>query len=666
MSTFCKKILHNDITLLVLIALVINFILEILSRHSIVGMVKFVINSPVVFLCNAMIILLSLFIALPFKKRYFAAVFIAIMWIVCGIINYVVLGFRATPFTAADIRVATCAKGLADKYFNILDIVLIIFAVALVALTLVYIWKKLPRINHSMKFGWGIISTLVTVVIVVTYFNMGVEAKNTSSSSSNLAYEYTEYGYAYCLSNSVISTGINRPFDYSESKIMDIKNSIDDGTVESSDKDNKDMPNIIYVQLESFMDVGYIDKLECSDDPTPTFRKLKEEYTSGLLTVPVVGGGTANTEFEVLTSMSMSAFKGGEYPYITLLQNQTCDSIAYDLTSKGYTTHAMHDNYGSFYNRDDVYSNLGFKDFTSIEYMYNVDYNEKGWAKDDVLISNVTEAMDSTAGKDFVFAVTVQPHGKYPTTKEYDVGDIDVALKTNEIEDISESELEKQRIKYKYYVNQIKEEDEFINRLIKKVEARAEDTIIVFYGDHQPSLEYTEEDLKDISMYQTEYVIWDNIGLDNKDEDICAYELTAKLDSMLGIEGNTMTNYHITNKGTADYEDNMCLLEYDMLYGGGYSNEAKDIEATDMAMGISPIEIIGVSRGVEYAYIKGEGFNEFSTVCINGKEKNTTYVNGATLAIPIDKLKPEDVITVTQAGKDEEILSVTKEYIYKE
>ena len=415
-----------------------------------------------------------------------------------------------------------------------------------------------------------------------------------------------------------------------------------------------------------YIDVEYIDKLECSEDPIPTFRRLKEEYTSGLLTVPVVGGGTANTEFEVLTSMSMSAFIGGEYPYITLLQNQTCDSVAYDLTNKGYATHAMHDNYGSFYNRDEVYSNLGFKDFTSIEYMYNVDYNEKGWAKDDVLITSVTEAMNSTDEKDFVFAVTVQPHGKYPATKEYDVGNIDVELTAKDVEEVSESELEKQKIKYRYYVNQIKEEDEFINRLIKEVEAREEDTVIVLYGDHQPSLEYTGENLKGINMYQTEYVIWDNIGLDNKDEDICAYELTAKLDSMLGIEGNTMTNYHMTNKGAVDYEDNMHLLEYDMLYGGGYSMEDVDIEATDMSMGISPIEITGVSRGVEYAYIKGKGFNGFSTVSINGKEKNTTYINGATLAIPIDKLKAWDVITVTQAGKDEEILSVTKEYIYKE
>ena len=52
-------------------------------------------------------------------------------------------------------------------------------------------------------------------------------------------------------------------------------------------------------------------------------------WTLLILTVPVVGAGTANTEFEVLTGMSSRFFGPGEYPFQTCLKDQTVESVAY-------------------------------------------------------------------------------------------------------------------------------------------------------------------------------------------------------------------------------------------------------------------------------------------------------------------------------------------------
>ena len=73
-----------------------------------------------------------------------------------------------------------------------------------------------------------------------------------------------------------------------------------------------------------------------------------------------MGAGTANTEFEILTGMTLDYFGAGEYPYKTVLQDETCESMAYNLRELGYRTGVLHNNTGSFYSRNKVFANLGF------------------------------------------------------------------------------------------------------------------------------------------------------------------------------------------------------------------------------------------------------------------------------------------------------------------
>ncbi|MBQ4354969.1 MAG: hypothetical protein IJC71_08760, partial [Clostridia bacterium] len=93
---------------------------------------------------------------------------------------------------------------------------------------------------------------------------------------------------------------------------------------------NLEMPNIIFLQLESFYDVNNIKGYEYSTNPHPVYSMLKEELPGGKLTVPSIGAGTANTEFEVMTGMDVSFFGIAEYPYLSVLQDQTCESICYN------------------------------------------------------------------------------------------------------------------------------------------------------------------------------------------------------------------------------------------------------------------------------------------------------------------------------------------------
>ena len=140
-------------------------------------------------------------------------------------------------------------------------------------------------------------------------------------------------------------------------------------TKSSTGRSEEQRPNIIFVQLESFFDPTEVEWLRFSEDPIPNLRKMFSEYSSGYFKVPSVGAGTANTEFEVLTGMSMRFFGPGEYPYKTYAKTRTLESAASALKGLGYGAEALHNNGGNFYSRAQVFNNMGFDHYTSKEFM---------------------------------------------------------------------------------------------------------------------------------------------------------------------------------------------------------------------------------------------------------------------------------------------------------
>ena len=121
-----------------------------------------------------------------------------------------------------------------------------------------------------------------------------------------------------------------------------------------------------------------------------------------------MGAGTANTEFECITGMNLDFFGPGEYPYKTILQKTVCESMAFDMKELGYTSHAIHNNEGTFYDRHKVFAQLGFDTFTPIEYMYDIKRNPTGWCEDEILVDEIVKTLDSTKKQDFIYAISVQ------------------------------------------------------------------------------------------------------------------------------------------------------------------------------------------------------------------------------------------------------------------
>lgn len=147
---------------------------------------------------------------------------------------------------------------------------------------------------------------------------------------------------------------MSKPDDYSEETVDAIETLVNSSKEQTTVSKGSE-PNIICVLLESFADPYEVNFLNMSEDPIPNFHNLEANYSTGYLTVPVVGAGTANTEFEVLTGMSMQYFGTGEYPYKTILKQTDCESIADDLSQIGYGTHVVHNNTATFYSRNNAF-----------------------------------------------------------------------------------------------------------------------------------------------------------------------------------------------------------------------------------------------------------------------------------------------------------------------
>lgn len=651
-KTFLQKIWTYDLVHTAVYSLVLELVVECFNRRGIMGL-AFPFMHPVIFIYNTLIIMTTMTIALFFTRRIFAYCVISVVWIGLSLTNFIILSSRKTPFTAMDFYLIKDAIKVAGLYVSILQIILIALLVVAVIVGLVFLWKKAPKIEVTIKRTKFYAYAVVQLVLVfLAAYGMGMTLLFTGTVEShygNLAQAYKKYGFSHCFVSSVLDRGIKKSGEYSEEYMESLKKDLDDVEPEANDK----TPNIIFVQLESFFDPTHVKGISLSENPLPNYQKLISEYSSGYLSVPCFGAGTCNTEFEVQTGINIDDFGPGEYPYRTIMKSKVCESMAYDLKKLGYSTHAIHNNDGTFYDRNLVFSHLGYDTFTSIEYMDGFEKTPMGWAKDYVLTEEIDKALNSTSGTDYVFTISVQGHGDYPSTP--------VEGYTPEI-NVTNFPVVEQQSAFEYYVNQIHEMDNFIGELIEKLSERDEETVLVLYGDHLPTFDFTDDMLSNGDKFQTQYVIWSNFQMDKQDKELQAYQLSAYVMNRLGISEGYIMKYHQSKQDLPEdeYLKNLKILEYDILYGKKeiYGGETP-YEATDLKMGIDDIEITDVYNYNNDVFVEGNNFNDYSCVMINGKEYATEKISDRLLRVKGTKVKMDDVVVVAQKGDDKVELSRT-------
>lgn len=639
-----------------LLACVLNFLIEVVSRHSFSAAWVYLTGTPLVFLFNAFLIFATFSFVYLVRRRTFARIILSVFWLFLGTCNGYLLLKRVTPFNAQDLKVLSDALELTSNYFSPAELVLLVIGIAAVILWIISMWQRGGQYTGKMHRIAALAGVVVSFALCTFLTDVAIDKRVISNYFGNIAFAYEDYGFPYCFSASLFNTGITQPSGYSEETMAEIGN---DGAIteNTTGRKSEDLPNIIVVQLESFFDPTEVEWLRFSEDPIPNLRKLFSEYSTGYFKVPSVGAGTANTEFEVLTGMSMRFFGPGEYPYKTYAKTRVLESAATALTSLGYGAEALHNNGGNFYSRAQVFNNMGFDHYTSKEFMNILQTTPKGWATDDVLVPNIMESMDTTEGQDFVFTVSVEGHGDYPEEKVLEHPDIAISGIADE----------GKRNAWEYYVNLVYQMDQFVGDLIKAVESREEPTVLVFYGDHLPTLGLEAADLKGKYLYNTNYVIWDNIGLEKKDGNLAAYQLMAEVFDRLDIHSGTVFNYHQQRRASKNYLNDLELLQYDMMYGKQYVYEknGKPITEGHMLMGVKDALITEVVKQLDGSYsVYGENFTKQSKIYINGEKQTTKFLNNTRLDLKNSELKEGDTILAAQVGSSSTVFRTSKTYEY--
>lgn len=576
-------------------------IIELFNRRSISEMIDFLINHPMVFFYNACLVALSFSFVFFTKRQRYTFYLVYGIWISLAIVNMVIRTFRMTPLTLDDAQFIANITKIMPLYLNTTQIILVILSVVLVVIVLVLsFYKSQPRQRLLKK---GFIHVGIVGMLIMTMPTLSTSIARFSETDGNLKTTYDEFGFAYSFVQSVISKGVKRPTGYNQDVLIQRLQGL------NKDQSNSMNANVIAIQLESFFDVNRVDNLLLQSNPIPYFSYLKNNYPSGLLTVPTIGGGTANSEFEFLTGMDLTYFGVGEYPYKTILREKSLPSLVSYFNELNYTTTAIHNHVANFYRRQVVYKYLGFDHFVSLETMRDITTTPMGWAKDKHLISYIQSTMAQSYGKDFVFGVSVQAHGEFPNTP----------LEADMIQYIAPTD-EKSNNNINYYLNQIHEMDLMIEELVTWVQSHDEPTILVLYGDHLPGIEFG---LDDVDSYQTDYVIVANFELNHTEQNLDLPKLGSKVLSFIKHPGTTI--HQVQHRNILDQET-LQWIHYDWIEGSQVSMDSVRLPRT-MMMGLSVPKVESVNFVQDYVILEGKNFFPSTKILIDGELRDTTYIS---------------------------------------
>ena len=650
----------------VFLAMFVVFLVELASRWDIIETFSFIFKSPLVYFYNSFIVFAALTLVYLFRRRAFVRILVSSFWVILGIINGIVLSNRVTPFGFADLTVLSDLMTMLKTYISPFMAVCIILGVTVFIIFCSLFYIHGPIYQGKQKRLLSLASILSIVFIAIPTTTTVAQQNNiVADYFANIAQGYKDYGFVYSFASGVVNWGMDEPDTYEEDVINALMAAVESNKAVTT-VTSENGPNIITVLLESFVDPNEFNFMTYSQDPTPFFHYLEQNYTTGHLTMPVVGAGTANAEFEILTGMKLQYFGTGEYPYKTILKETDCESIAADLKAIGYGTHAVHNNGGNFYSRVNAFSMMGFDSFTSKELMDITEFTpNEGWAEDSILAKEVMKTLTCTEGPDLTYVITVGQHGVYPEEPVIEepyaeVYGLDSEEETNQ---------------WEYYMHQAHKTDLFMKELVTYLEALDEDTIVVFWGDHLPTMGLEDSEMASGDIYKTKYVTWNNFGLEKNDKDLYAYQLMADIFNQVGFHDGTMVAYHQTQMAQgldkSDYKayiDGIELLQYDILYGSRfcYNGEHK-YPPTDIVMGIDEviIEDTYISEEVENRLvIKGSGFTQWSRVYVNDSSVGTEYVSGNEIMIHTKHVSDGITIVVNQVGSKSTIFRSSNEWTY--
>ena len=394
---------------------------------------------------------------------------------IIGVGNYFVVMFRSNPIVPWDIYSFETAMGVADNYVFSVDW-------ALAEHIAMFILMLIVGVRTNIRLSKKILRPILTVAMCIpAYFYISYLwqdnlERNTGLNDTlfNAKYMHSKDGFFVSFILDIHFLQIEEPKNYSDEYALSLLNEQEVEKVETPEE----LPDIIAIMDETFSDPAVLGEFETNKDYMPFVHSiLRGEVAntiSGYTDVSVLGGNTANSEFEFLTGNSMAFFPNGSVPYLQYIRDGI-STIVPQLEEYGYTTYGTHPYRAKGWNREFIYDLMGF-DYRYFQGSFPFEDKLRNYVSDEADFKSILEWRNNTEGPFFMFNVTMQNHSNYGG--DFDNFDPQIVAKFKNTS--SNKYLNK-------YLSLMYETDQDVASLLSELSQSDRKTIVVFWGDHQPN-----------------------------------------------------------------------------------------------------------------------------------------------------------------------------------
>ena len=394
---------------------------------------------------------------------------------IIGVGNYFVVMFRSNPIVPWDIYSFETAMSVADNYVFSVDWALAEHIAMFILMLIVGVRTNI-RLNKKILRPILTVAMCIPAYFYISYLWQDNLERNTGLNDTlfNAKYMHSKDGFFVSFILDIHFLQIEEPKNYSDEYALSLLNEQEVEKVETPEE----LPDIIAIMDETFSDPAVLGEFETNKDYMPFIHSiLRGEVAntiSGYTDVSVLGGNTANSEFEFLTGNSMAFFPNGSVPYLQYIRDGI-STIVPQLEEYGYTTYGTHPYRAKGWNREFIYDLMGF-DYRYFQGSFPFEDKLRNYVSDEADFKSILEWRNNTEGPFFMFNVTMQNHSNYGG--DFDNFDPQIVAKFKNTS--SNKYLNK-------YLSLMYETDQDVASLLSELSQSDRKTIIVFWGDHQPN-----------------------------------------------------------------------------------------------------------------------------------------------------------------------------------
>lgn len=394
---------------------------------------------------------------------------------IIGVGNYFVVMFRSNPIVPWDIYSFETAMSVADNYVFSVDWALAEHIAMFILMLIVGVRTNI-RLNKKILRPILTVAMCIPAYFYISYLWQDNLERNTGLNDTlfNAKYMHSKDGFFVSFILDIHFLQIEEPKNYSDEYALSLLNEQEVEKVETPEE----LPDIIAIMDETFSDPAVLGEFETNKDYMPFVHSiLRGEVAntiSGYTDVSVLGGNTANSEFEFLTGNSMAFFPNGSVTYLQYIRDGI-STIVPQLEEYGYTTYGTHPYRAKGWNREFIYDLMGF-DYRYFQGSFPFEDKLRNYVSDEADFKSILEWRNNTEGPFFMFNVTMQNHSNYGG--DFDNFDPQIVAKFKNTS--SNKYLNK-------YLSLMYETDQDVASLLSELSQSDRKTIVVFWGDHQPN-----------------------------------------------------------------------------------------------------------------------------------------------------------------------------------